>query len=75
MNTLKQLLFAWVQYRHFQAIYGELTRMSETELAERGIARQDIGWAAFREAERRTEASLTWFSGRATYERGAEASA
>lgn len=58
MSFLKELLFAWVQYRHFQRVHAEFERMPDPELRALGLTRKDIAWAAFVEAERRAEKSL-----------------
>jgi uncharacterized protein YjiS (DUF1127 family) len=58
MRFLKDIVFVWVQYRHFQAAHAELRRMTDRELADLGLTRDEIGWVAFTEAERRTEADL-----------------
>lgn len=57
MNLLKNIVFVWIQFRHFQAAYAELRR-SDRELSDLGLTRGDIGSVAFAEAERRTEAAL-----------------
>ncbi len=58
MNLLKQIALAWIQYRHFQAAYAELRRLSDRELSDLGLARGDIVRVAFAEAERRTGAAF-----------------
>ena len=58
MRFLKDILFVWAQYRHFQTAHAALRRMTDRELADRGLTRDEIGWVAFTEAERRTEAEL-----------------
>jgi hypothetical protein len=58
VSFLKALLLAWVQHRHFQELYADLERMPDSELGALGLGRQEIGRAAFAEAERRAEASL-----------------
>jgi uncharacterized protein YjiS (DUF1127 family) len=54
VNLFKNILLLWAQHRAFRAVYAELSRHSDRELQDMGIARGDITRLAYAEAERRT---------------------
>ena len=56
MNLFKNILLLWAQHREFHAAYAKLSRHSDRELRDMGIARGDITRLAYAEAERRTRA-------------------
>jgi uncharacterized protein YjiS (DUF1127 family) len=69
VNLLNNTLLVWAQHRAFRAVYAELTRHSDRELRDRGLARGDLAAIAYAEAERRIitpapnraeAASLAW---------------
>ena len=50
----KQIVRVWLQYREFRARLAELSRLSDHELKDIGLYRDDIARIAFEQAERRT---------------------
>jgi uncharacterized protein YjiS (DUF1127 family) len=53
MNLLESIQRIWAHHREFRAVYTELARLSDRELRDMGIARDDIARLAYAEAERR----------------------
>ncbi|HSA81007.1 MAG TPA: hypothetical protein VLE23_09295 [Geminicoccaceae bacterium] len=54
MKLVKKIVLSWIQFREFQAALAAFQRLSNHELSEAGVARDDIVRLAFEEAERRT---------------------
>jgi uncharacterized protein YjiS (DUF1127 family) len=53
VNLLQDSLRLWALHREFRTVYAELSRLSDRELDDMGIARGDIAGLAYDEAERR----------------------
>jgi uncharacterized protein YjiS (DUF1127 family) len=53
MDLLQTTLRLWAQHRAFRAVYAELSRHSDRELRDMGLARGDLARLAYAEAERR----------------------